>query len=70
MMKEAKEAKYTSDAAGNFTITTPNLELKGQKGKEKVEVSLRGVSLGEWKISDTVKSFIEESKNNTNVTAK
>jgi len=69
MMKEAKEAKYTSDAAGNFTITTPNLEMKGQKGKDKVDVSLRGVSLGQWKISDTVQSFIAESKNNSNVTS-
>ncbi|MEC0239226.1 hypothetical protein P4H66_05070 [Paenibacillus dokdonensis] len=69
MMKEAKEAKYTSDAAGNFTITTPNLEMKGQKGKDKVDVSLRGVSLGQWKISDTVQSFISESKNNSNVTS-
>ncbi|MDR0268378.1 hypothetical protein [Paenibacillus sp.] len=64
MMKESKEAKYTSDAAGNFTITTPNLELKGQKGEEKVDVSLRGVSLGKWKINDTVQSFINESKKN------
>ncbi|MCJ8014368.1 hypothetical protein MUG84_21965 [Paenibacillus sp. KQZ6P-2] len=67
MMKEAKEAKYTSDAAGNFTITSPNLEMKGQKGNDKVEVSLRGVSLGQWKINDTVKSFISEAKNNSNV---
>ncbi|WP_136603656.1 hypothetical protein [Paenibacillus dokdonensis] len=69
MMKEAKEAKYTSDAAGNFTITTPNLEMTGQKGKDKVDVSLRGVSLGQWKISDNVQSFIAESKNNSNVTS-
>ncbi|MWV44595.1 hypothetical protein GRF59_13250 [Paenibacillus sp. HJL G12] len=69
MMKEAKEAKYTSDAVGNFSITTPNLEMKGQKGKDKVEVSLRGVALGQWKISDTVESFIAEAKNNSNVTS-
>lgn len=69
MMKEAKEAKYAADAAGNFTITSPNLELKGQKGQDKVEVSLRGVSLGQWKISDTVQSFIAQSKNNSNVSS-
>lgn len=68
MMKESKEAKYKADAAGNFTITTPNLELKGEKGKDKVDVSLRGVSLGKWKINDTVQSFINESKANGNAT--
>ncbi|GAB6988030.1 hypothetical protein [Paenibacillus pini] len=69
MIKEAKDAKYTSSGDGNYTITSPNLEMKGQAGKEKVDVTFRGVPLGQWKINDTVHSFIAESKNNSSVTS-
>ncbi|WP_410515104.1 hypothetical protein PaeBR_06800 [Paenibacillus sp. BR2-3] len=62
MLKEAKEAVYTSDGDGNFTITTPNIEVKGAVGEDKVEVTFRGVSLGKWSINDTMKSFIEEAR--------
>ncbi|OZB95925.1 hypothetical protein [Paenibacillus sp. XY044] len=62
MMKEAKDAKYADHGDGTFTITTPNLEMKGTSGSDKVDVTFRGVSLGQWKINDTVKSFISESQ--------
>ena len=61
MLKEAKEAEYTSNGDG-YTITTPNLELTGQAGSDKVKVTFKGVSLGEWKITDTVQTFISEAK--------
>lgn len=69
MIKEAKDAKYTSNGGGEFTITTPNLEMKGQTGKDKVEVTFRGVPLGKWKVNDTIQTFITESQNNSNVSA-
>ncbi|OKP71535.1 hypothetical protein A3844_17115 [Paenibacillus helianthi] len=64
MLKEAKEAKYTSGGDGTFTITTPNLEVKGAAGEDKVEVIFRGVSLGKWSMTETTQSFIEEARKN------
>ncbi len=64
MLKEAQDAKYTSGEDGTFTITTPNIEMKGKAGEDKVEVTFRGVSLGKWSVTDTTKTFIEEAKNN------
>ncbi|MNY69665.1 hypothetical protein D3C86_2076340 [compost metagenome] len=62
MLKEAKEAKYTSGGDGTFTITTPNLEVKGAAGEDKVEVTFRGVSLGKWSVNDTTQTFIDEAR--------
>lgn len=64
MLKEAKDAKYTSGGDGTFTITTPNLEVKGAAGEDKVEVIFRGVSLGKWSMTDTTQTFIEEARKN------
>ncbi len=64
MLSEAKEAKYTSGGDGTFTITTPNLEVKGAAGNDKVEVIFRGVSLGQWSVTDTTKAFIDEARKN------
>ncbi|MNI03997.1 hypothetical protein D3C73_569110 [compost metagenome] len=64
MLKEAQEATYTSGGDGSFTITTPNLEVKGAAGEDKVEVTFRGVSLGKWSITDTTKTFIDEARKN------
>ncbi|WP_091071185.1 hypothetical protein [Paenibacillus sp. NFR01] len=66
MLKEAKDAKYASGGDGTFTITTPNLEVKGAAGEDKVEVIFRGVSLGKWSITDTTKTFIDEARKNGN----
>lgn len=65
MMKEAKEAKYTSNGDGTYSIKAPNLELKGSDGSEEVEVTFRGVSVGKWDINDTIQSFIDDAKSNT-----
>jgi hypothetical protein len=62
MLKEAKEAKYSANADGTFTITSPNIEVRGAAGEDKVEVTFRGVSLGKWSISGTMQSFIEEAR--------
>ncbi|GIO93111.1 MULTISPECIES: hypothetical protein [Paenibacillus] len=65
MIKEAKEAKYTSNGDGTYFITAPNLELKGSAGSNEVEVTFRGVSVGKWDMNDTIRSFINDAKNNT-----
>lgn len=65
MKNEAKEAQITQNPDGSFTITTPNLEVTGQAGSDKVKVSFRGVSLGEWSMNDTLEAFIQEAKRNS-----
>ncbi|MDT3427862.1 hypothetical protein J2Z22_003438 [Paenibacillus forsythiae] len=62
MLKEARDAVYTSNGDGTFTITTPNIEVRGTAGEDKVNVTFRGVSLGQWSVNETVKSFIEEAR--------
>lgn len=64
MMKEAKEAKYTSNGDGTYSIKAPNLELTGSAGSEKVDVTFRGVSVGKWEINETIRSFIDDAKSN------
>lgn len=65
MKKEAAEAKLKKNPDGTFTITTPNLEVTGAEGADKVKVSFQGISLGEWKVSDTLEAFIQEAKRNS-----
>lgn len=65
MKSEAKEAKWTQNGDGTFTITTPNLEVTGTPGSDKVTVVFRGVSLGEWKMSDTLEVFVQEAQKNS-----
>ncbi len=62
MKNEAKEAKFTQNADGSFSITTPNLEVTGESSSDKVKVWLHGVSLGEWSRGDTLEAFIQEAK--------
>ncbi|MNE49785.1 hypothetical protein D3C80_1443270 [compost metagenome] len=65
MKNEAKEAKLTQNSDGSYTITTPNLEVTGQTGSDKVKVTFHGVSLGEWSMNDTLEAFITEAKRNS-----
>jgi hypothetical protein len=64
MAGEAKDAKYTSNGDGTFTITTKNLELIGAPGDNEVKVSFRGTPLGTWKIDDAIQSLIDQAKKN------
>ncbi|MCM3785954.1 hypothetical protein M3231_23570 [Neobacillus mesonae] len=63
MQKEAEKAEYVVNEDGTFTITSPNVEVSGKQGEDKVKVSVRGVSLGEWSVNDTVKLFMETAQN-------
>lgn len=62
MVSEAKKATYEKSADGSFTIKSPNLELKGKLDSKKVQVSFRGVSLGEWDVNGTIQKFVDEAK--------
>ncbi|MEK5061372.1 hypothetical protein ACFSVM_20655 [Paenibacillus shunpengii] len=63
MQKEAEKAEYTVNPDGTFTITSPNVEVSGKQGEDKVKVSVRGISLGEWSVNDTVQLFMETAQN-------
>lgn len=71
MLKEAKDAKYTENADGTtYTVTTPNVRLEGTKGTETVEVTFKGVPLGQWKVNDMIITFVESAQSNGSTTAK
>ncbi|MOA64160.1 hypothetical protein D3C78_1901270 [compost metagenome] len=65
MKNEAKEATLSQNSDGTYTIKTPNLEVTGETGNDKVKVTFRGVSLGEWSMNDTLEAFISEAKRNS-----
>lgn len=64
LKNEAKDAKWTQNSDGTFTIKTPNLEVTGTPGNDKVKISAHGISLGEWSVNDTITAFIQEAKKN------
>lgn len=64
MMDEAKQADFTTNEDGTYTIKTSNLEMKGTPNSGKVNVSFRGVSLGEWDMNDSIRQFIQAAKQN------
>lgn len=65
MTSEAKEAKFTQNPDGTFVIKSPNLEVTGKVDSDKVKVTFRDVSLGEWSRSDALNAFIQEAKGNS-----
>lgn len=65
MLKEASKAKYVKGQDGAFTITSPNVEIKGRTQSDKVDVTFRGISLGEWKLdNETIRTFVEQAQEN------
>ncbi|OAB46280.1 hypothetical protein [Paenibacillus glacialis] len=70
MLKETKDAKYTQNDEKMYTITTPNVSLNGEIGTGIVEVTFKGVSLGEWEVNDTMINFIEGVRSNASNTSK
>lgn len=68
MVKEASKATYAKGQDGQFTITSPNVEIKGTAGSNKVNVTLRGISLGEWNLdNETIRTFVEQARGNGTV---
>ncbi|MBW7474397.1 hypothetical protein K0T92_06540 [Paenibacillus oenotherae] len=64
MVGEAKDATYTVNDDGTFTIKSKNLELNGTPGDNEVKVSFQGASLGTWKIDETIRALIDQAKKN------
>ncbi|MFD0715237.1 hypothetical protein [Paenibacillus sp. GCM10027626] len=64
MAGEVKDAKYTTNKDGSFTVTTKNLELTGMPGDRKVKVSFQGTPAIEMKIDDTIRNLIDQAKSN------
>ncbi|MBM7567420.1 hypothetical protein [Paenibacillus sacheonensis] len=64
MAGEAKDATFTNNSDGTFTVRTKNLELDGTPGKGEVKVTFHGTSLGTWKIDTAIQSLIDQAKNN------
>lgn len=64
MAGEAKEATYTANEDGTFTIKSKNVELNGKPGDNEVKVSFQGAPLGTWKIDATIQALIEQAKKN------
>ncbi len=65
MKDEAKSARFIQNGDGTYTIKTETVELKGTPGAGKVGVTFRGVPLGEWEINSTIRSLIDQAKQNT-----
>ncbi|CAH1211558.1 hypothetical protein PAECIP111893_03427 [Paenibacillus plantiphilus] len=64
MVGEAKEATYTANEDGTYTIKSRNLELIGTPGANEVKVSFQGAPLGTWEIDATIRTLIEQAKKN------
>ena len=64
MAGEAKDAKYTVNSDGTYTVKTTNIELRGEVGASEVKVSLRGAPAFTMKLDDTIQQFINQSKQN------
>lgn len=61
--KEAKEAQYTSNPDGSFTIQTKSLKLEGRDGSADVKVTVLGQSFN-LKVDSAVRKFIDQAKQN------
>lgn len=64
MAGEAKDATFTNNGDGTFTVKTKNLQLDGKAGEKTVKVSFRGTSLGTWDIDPAIQSLIDQAKKN------
>jgi hypothetical protein len=61
MLGEAADADYQESADGSFTVTSANLELKGMKGSDQVEITFKGHTFS-FKLNEAIRSYIDQSK--------
>jgi hypothetical protein len=64
MAGEAKDAVYTQNEDGTFTVKSDHLTLSGKVGDNEVAVSFRDTPLGKWKVDETIQMFIAQAKQN------
>lgn len=64
MVSGTKDAQYTVNEDGTYTVKTSIIELTGEPGANEVAVSLRGTKLGTLEIDSVIKTFIDQAKQN------
>jgi len=62
---EAKDAKYSQNPDGTFTVTTKNITLEGKAGSDEVKISFKGHSVN-VRVNDVIRAFIDQARNNNN----
>ncbi|OWA34829.1 ATPase [Saccharibacillus sp. O16] len=59
---EAAQATFKKSGDGSFTVQTPSLKLVGKPNAKTVDVTYRGVSLGQWERSEQVNALIRAAQ--------
>ncbi|GGO02440.1 hypothetical protein [Saccharibacillus kuerlensis] len=62
LKSEASEATFNRGNDGSFTVETPSLKLEGKPNATSVDVTYRGVSLGQWERSEQVNALIRAAQ--------
>ncbi|MFB0841519.1 hypothetical protein [Paenibacillus oleatilyticus] len=60
---EVKEAKYSENADGSYTVSTKSAKLEGKPGSSDVQVTFMNQTFT-MKLDDVLKGFIEQAKKN------
>jgi hypothetical protein len=60
---EGKDAKYTKNADGTYTVSTKNIKLEGKPGSDEAKVTFLGQSYT-VSINKTIQKFIDQAKQN------
>ncbi|MCP3774698.1 hypothetical protein NLX71_15505 [Paenibacillus sp. MZ04-78.2] len=60
---EVKEAKYSQNADGSYTVSTRTVQLEGKSGSSDVQVTFMNQTFT-MKLDDVLKGFIDQAKKN------
>ncbi|WP_127586607.1 hypothetical protein [Paenibacillus koleovorans] len=60
----AKDAKYTANADGSYTVIAGQVKLEGKPGVNEVSISVAGTPSFKIPLDDAVKAIIEGAKKN------
>ncbi|WNQ12613.1 hypothetical protein MJA45_06165 [Paenibacillus aurantius] len=63
IINEAKEAKYTKNPDGSYTVASKNVKLEGTPGSNEAKVTVMNQTFT-LKIDETVQKFIDTAKQN------
>lgn len=64
MVGDAKDAEYTINDDGTYTVKTNSIELKGEVGASEVKVSLHGAPFITLQLEGVIQTFIDQAKQN------
>jgi hypothetical protein len=62
MAGEAKEAKYTLNDDGTYTVTTKNITLSGVPNSGEVKITYRGVTFPAVPLEGAVREFVVQAR--------